>query len=72
MKKKEENAVNPAERKGMQHPESTADRKFTDIKEMNKNQGIPNSGGQTANQTDNKQGNVNRGNQSSGKQGKEN
>jgi len=67
-----ENSVNPADRKGVQHPTSTSDREHSDIKKMNKNQGIPNSGGQNSFQTDNKQSNVNRGNQSPDKQGKKN
>ena len=65
-----EQSVNPADRKGTQHPKSTSDREHVDIKKMNKNQGIPNSGGQNSFQTDNKQSNVNRGNQSPDKQGK--
>ncbi|TCK79526.1 hypothetical protein [Albibacterium bauzanense] len=67
-----EKGVNPADRKGTQHPKSTTDREHSDIKKMNKNQGIPNSGGQYSFQTDNKQGNVNRGNQNPDRQGKKN
>jgi len=67
-----EKGVNPADRKGTKHPNPTSDREHVDIKKMNKNQGIPNSGGQNSFQTDNKQSNVNRGNQSPDKQGKNN
>jgi len=78
MKNPEKNQVNPAERNHVNpdqrekapHPNSTADRAHTDIEKMSKSHTIPNSGGQTANQTDNKQGNVNRGNQNPDKQGK--
>lgn len=72
MKDQEKNFVDPAKRDGKHQPDSISNRKHTDVKELKKNQGIPNSGGQTANQTDNKQSNVNRGNQSPDKQGKEN
>jgi len=70
MKNKENNSVNPEDRKGVKHPGSTSDQEHISIKHVKSNPGIPNSGGQNANQTDNKQGNVNRGNQSPDKQGK--
>jgi len=72
MKNQEKNIVDPAKRDDKHQPDSTSAREHTDVKKLKKNQGIPNSGGQGANQTDNKQSNVNRGNQSPGKQGKEN
>lgn len=71
MKDQEKNIVDPAKRADKNQPDSTSDREYTDVKKLKKSQGIPNSGGQTANQTDNKQSNVNRGNQSSEKQGKD-
>ncbi|WP_118194189.1 hypothetical protein [Albibacterium indicum] len=72
MKDQEKNIVDPAKRDAKHQPDSIANREHTDVKKLKKNQGIPNSGGQTANETDNKQSNVNRGNQSSEKRGKEN
>lgn len=72
MENKQKNTPDPAKREKRQGHDSIADREHTDLKTMKKNQGIPNSGGQGANQTDNKQSNVNRGNQSPEKQGKEN
>lgn len=72
MKKEEKNIVDPAKRDVKDQPDSIADRGHTDVKKLKKTQGIPNSGGQGADQTDNKQSNVNRGNQSSEKQGKNN
>ncbi|MDB5119466.1 MAG: hypothetical protein JWN56_684 [Sphingobacteriales bacterium] len=60
--------------KNQQNPEnqggSTSDRNFKSTKEDLKQRGISNSGGQYANQTDNKQGNVNKGKQNPNVQGK--
>jgi len=69
--KKDDNKINPKQGKGIPQPHPTSDRKHTDVKKII-NQGVPNAGGQTANQTDNKQSTVNKGNQSPNKRGKEN
>lgn len=66
------NSVNPATREKAPHPDSTADRGHTDIEKISKSHTIPNSGGQSANQTDNKQSTVNRGNEDSNKRGRGN
>ena len=49
---------------------STSDRSFKSTKDDLKQRGVSNSGGQLSNQTDNKQGNVNKGNQNPNIQGK--
>jgi len=66
----ERNDVNPATRDKSPKPDTTADRGLTDIEKISKSHTIPNSGGQSANQTDNRQSTVNRGNQDSNKRGR--
>ena len=51
---------------------TTADRQYNSVKDAKKQQGISNSGGQTANQTDNKQATVNKGNTDPNVEGKNN
>ena len=70
MKNQPEN--HPGHPKGVGKPQggSTSDRAFKDTTQELKKHGVSNSGGQLSNQTDNKQSNVNRGNQSPDVQGK--
>lgn len=60
----------PGKTKGGDQGSTTSDRAFKSTKENLKQRGISNSGGQLSHQTDNKQGNVNKGNQNPDVQGK--
>jgi len=82
MKDKEKNIINPPQsndvipqssnREKGTKADTTADRGHTDTERISRSHTIPNSGGQSSNQTDNKQSTVNRGNTDPNVRGKDN
>jgi hypothetical protein len=82
MKEKEKNIINPPQsndvipqagnREKSPKADTTADRGHTDTERISRSHTVPNSGGQSANQTDNKQSTVNRGNSDPNVRGKDN
>lgn len=69
MKNNQKNTPEHNKAQSEQQGGTTSDRAFKDVLETKKHS-IPNSGGQMSHQTDNKQGNVNKGNQNPNVQGK--